>query len=75
MRSKKKVRWDSDATEFASQAAWGGIQRDMAVVRDKLGCKHDVSELYSPPRVVKMARIHMGSQQKVLQRQGNGDYQ
>ena len=28
----------------------------MAVVRDKLGCKHDVSEFYSPPRVVKMAR-------------------
>ena len=28
----------------------------MAVVRDKLGCKHDVLEFYSPPRVVKMAR-------------------
>ena len=28
----------------------------MAVVRDKLGCQHDVSEFYSPPRVVKMAR-------------------
>ena len=28
----------------------------MAVVRDKLGCKHDVSEFYSPPRVVKTAR-------------------
>ena len=28
----------------------------MAVVRDKLGCKHDVSGLYSPPRVGKMAK-------------------
>ena len=53
---KKRVRWDSDFTKFTSQAAWGGAQRDMAVVRDKLGCKHDVSEFYSPPRVVKMAR-------------------
>ena len=25
-------------------------------MREKLGCKHDVSECYSPPRVVKMAR-------------------
>ena len=28
----------------------------MAVVREKLGCKHDVSEFYSLPQVVKMAR-------------------
>ena len=28
----------------------------MAVVRQKLGCDHDVSEFFSPPRVVKMAR-------------------
>ena len=28
----------------------------MAVVRDELGCKHDVSEFYSPPREVKMVR-------------------
>ena len=28
----------------------------MAVVSQKLGCVHDVSELYSPSRVVKMAR-------------------
>ena len=53
---KKKVRWDSDVVKFTSQAAWGGARRDIAVVRDKLGCKHDVSEFYSPPRVVKMAR-------------------
>ena len=53
---KKKVRWDSDVTEFTSEAAWGGTQRDMAVVRNKLGCKHDVSKFYSPPRMVKMAR-------------------
>ena len=53
---KKKVKWNSDVEEFTTQAAWGGAQRDMAVVRAKLGCKHDVSEFYSPPRVVKMAR-------------------
>ena len=28
----------------------------MAVVREKLGCQRDVSEFYSPPRVVKMAK-------------------
>ena len=28
----------------------------MAIVRNKLGCEHDVSEIYSPPRVVKMAK-------------------
>ena len=28
----------------------------MVVVREKVGCKHDVSEFYSPPRVVKMAK-------------------
>ena len=53
---KKKVKWNSDVEESESQAAWGGARRDMAVVREKLWCKHDVSEFYSPPRVVKMAR-------------------
>ena len=28
----------------------------MAIVREERWCKHDVSEFYSPPRVVKMAR-------------------
>ena len=28
----------------------------MAIVRQKMGCDHDVSEFYSPPRVVKMAK-------------------
>ena len=28
----------------------------MAVVREELGCQHDVSEFYSPPRVVNMVR-------------------
>ena len=31
----------------------------MAVIRQKLGCSHHVSEFYSPTRVVKMARIGM----------------
>ena len=53
---KKAVRWNSKVEEFESQAAWGGARRDMAGVREKLGCKHDVSEIYIPPRVVKMAR-------------------
>ena len=53
---KKSVKWNSKVEESETQAAWGGARRDMAVVRDKLGCKHDVSELYSPPRVVKMAK-------------------
>ena len=53
---RKKVSWNSDVEEFRTQAAWGGAGRDMGVVRAKLGGKHDVSEIYSPPRVVKMAR-------------------
>ena len=53
---KKKVKWESDVEESTTRAAWGGAQRDMAVVRARLGCKLDVSEFYSPPRVVKMAR-------------------
>ena len=55
-KPKRAVRWDSDVQEFNSRVAWGGSRRDMAVVREKLGCDHDVSEFYSPPRVVKMAR-------------------
>ena len=53
---KKKVKWNWDVEDFESKAAWEGAQRDIAVVRNKLGCKHDVSEFDSPPRVVKMAR-------------------
>ena len=30
---------------------------DMAVVREKVGCKHDVSESYSPLLVVQMAEV------------------
>ena len=32
-----------------------GRNRDMEVVREKLGCKVDVGEIYTPPRVCKMA--------------------
>ena len=53
---KKKVRWDTDVENFDAQSTWGGARRDMVVVRQKLGCDQDVSEFYSPPRVVKMAR-------------------
>ena len=42
--------------DFEAKVAWGDHRRDMAVVRQKLGCEHDVSEFYSPPRVVKMAK-------------------
>ena len=52
---RKAVRWNSDVEEFESLAAWAGAKRDMADVRQKLGCDHDVSEFYSPPRMVKMA--------------------
>ena len=52
----KAVRWNSKVEEFESQSAWGCARRDMAIVREKLGCQHDVSEFYSLPRVVKMAR-------------------
>ena len=45
-----------DVEEFEALASRGGAIRDMAVVRHKLGCDHDVSEFYSPPRVVKMAK-------------------
>ena len=53
---RKKVKRNTDVEEFGSQAAWGGARRDKAVVRGMFGCKHDVSECYSPPRVVKMTR-------------------
>ena len=53
---KKKLTWKTDVEQFEAQAAWGGARQDMSVVRQKLGCDHDVSEFYSPPRVVYMAR-------------------
>ena len=53
---KRKVRWDSDVQKFEYMIGWGGSRRSMAVVRQKLGCDHDVSEFYSPPRAVKMAK-------------------
>jgi hypothetical protein len=53
---KRKAKWNADVEEFEAQSTWGGARRDMAVVRQKLGCDHDVSEFYSPPRVVNMAR-------------------
>ena len=52
----KSVKWNSKVEEFETQASWGGAKRDMAAVREKLGCKHDVSEFYSPPRVLNMAK-------------------
>ena len=52
----KSVKWNSKVEEFETQASWGVAKRDMAVVREKLGCKHGVSEFYSPPRAVKMAK-------------------
>ena len=33
-----------------------GRLRDMANVREKLGCKADVAEVYSPPRIVTVAQ-------------------
>ena len=53
---KKAVRWDTDIEEFEANAARGGARRGMAIVRQKLGCDHDISEFYSPRRVVKMAK-------------------
>ena len=53
---KKAVRWKTDVEESEANEAWGGARRDMAAVRQHLGCDHDVSEFYSPPRVVKMAK-------------------
>ena len=53
---KRKVRLNTDVEQFEAQSIWGGAQRDMAVVRRKIRCDHEVSEFYSPPRVVTMAR-------------------
>ena len=50
------MRWDTGFEEFEAKVAWGDTRRDMATVRKKLCCDHDVSEFYSPPRVVKIAR-------------------
>ena len=41
---RKKVKWNSGVEEFEADAAWGGARRDMAIVRQKMGCDHDVSE-------------------------------
>ena len=46
---KKTFKWNSDVEEFEADASWGGARRDMAIVRQKIGCDHDVSEFYSPP--------------------------
>ena len=53
---KKRSKWDTGEKQFEERVAWDGARRDMAVVRQHLGCQHDVSEFYSPPRVVKMAK-------------------
>ena len=43
---KKKVTWRTDVEQFEAQAAWGGARRHMSVVRQELGCDHDVSEFW-----------------------------
>ena len=47
-----------DSGEKATLAALEseGRTRDMDVVRKKLGCKNDVAEVYSPPRIVTVAQ-------------------
>ena len=54
---KKAVKWNSDNLSMQAQISEGRHRDDMGVVRRKLGCSHDVSEFYSPPRVVKMATL------------------
>ena len=47
-----------DQGEMKNMAAmeFEGRLCDMAVVRKKSGCKSDVSEVYSPPRIVTVAQ-------------------
>ena len=52
----KKVVWDSDVKDMTNKMMSEKTKQEMATVRAKLGCLHDVSEIYSPPRVVKMAK-------------------
>ena len=53
---RKKVVWDSDVKDMTNKMMSEKTKQEMATVRAKLGCRHDVSEIYSPPRVVKMAK-------------------
>ena len=47
-KSAKKSAMEFRAEEFEADAARGGAQRDMAIVRQKMGCDYDVSEFYIP---------------------------
>ena len=55
LKTKKKVSfWDGErkANELLRQRR---VREDMTVVRARLGCKADVAEVYSPPRIVTVA--------------------
>ena len=45
----QRVRMRDPIEEMNSVLSEGRIQEDMKVVRSKLGCRNDVSEVYSPP--------------------------
>ena len=48
--------WEKDARRLGERTAREQRLEDMKVVREKLGCLNDMSEIYSPPRVAEMAR-------------------
>ena len=53
--SASTATWDGAQDQAMNALADSSRERDMEVVRAKLGCKVDVGEIYSPPRVVTVA--------------------
>ena len=52
---RRAKKWNRGESEMIATLADSNRLRDMAVVRKRLGCEHDVSEVYSPPRAVTIA--------------------
>ena len=53
---KRKVKWDSDASQAMAQMLTDKAKQEMATVQAKLGCQNNVSDICSPPRGAEMAR-------------------
>jgi hypothetical protein len=54
-KDDKKVRFIDGQEEMHSVLTQGRLEDDMKVIRSKMKCKNDLSEVYSPPRVVTVA--------------------
>ena len=56
----RKASWNEDVVKFDKQVKQEELLENMRVVREALGCRADLSEVYSPPRIVDQAKkMHM----------------